>query len=199
MEAKDIFLKHVGDHYEEILTKVSMLCTRNGQRLDRDVFQDAIVRVYNAIERKGTLKDMTATGMESYLIISYFNIVVERHRSAHERKRDQNYTDDNISDVWEQYLDSKLTQREKIASDLYKDYATLYIMSKVEENFDDEHLMLFKRKHFGNVSYKRLREEYTNIPKVRNKVIEVNNWLKENVTREEVLNTFNDIYGDLIS
>lgn len=206
MEAKDLFLKHVNDHYDEILTKVSMLCSRNKQgrgtrsahTFDRDSFQDAIVRVYNAVERKGTLKDMSPTGIESYIIVAYFNIVVEKKRSAHVRKRDHNYTDDNIYEVWEEYLDRKLTQKEKISSDLFKDYATLYIMSKVEENFDDEHMTLFKRKHFGNVSYKQLKQEYPDIQKVRNKVLEVNQWLRENVTRDEVLQSFNDIYGDLL-
>ena len=47
------------------------------------------------------------------------------------------------------------------------------------------------------MTYKKLAEK-TNAKKVRQKIIDVKNWVKENVTKEMIKAEFNEIYGDLL-
>ena len=84
-----------------------------------------------------------------------------------------------------------------LKSDLYKDFATLYLMKKVESNFDNEHFYLFRVKELTpGMTYKKLSES-TNLKGVRQKVVEVKKWLQQNVTKEDINNAFMKMYGDL--
>ena len=70
-------------------------------------------------------------------------------------------------------------------------------MSKVEDNFDQEHFYLFRIKTLGNLTYKQLQQK-TNIKGARQKVIDVKNFLKNNVTKEEINDAFQQMYSDLL-
>ena len=115
---------------------------------------------------------------------------------ARVQKRDNNIVD--LSGAYSSYLDTLLTQREKLQSDLYKDFATLYLLSKAEEHFDYEHFYLFRLKTFDkNMTYQKLQDK-TGLKGVRQKVVDVKNWLKHNVTQSEVRKEFEAIYGDFL-
>ena len=193
------FLNHIGKNYNEVKKKIQMLCARNKQAFSEDTFHTVIVKCHQAIEKKGTLNDTSPYGIEAYLIRSYFNQQTDYKRVAEYSKRDWNYNSDNIHIINEQYQANTYTSaKEKIASDLYKDFATLYLMLKVEQNFDPEHFYVFRIKELCNgMTYKKLRQ-LTNITAVRQKVITVRKWLQNNVTKEEITNAFNDLYGELI-
>ena len=47
------------------------------------------------------------------------------------------------------------------------------------------------------MTYKKLSEK-TKIKGVRQKVVDVKHWLKENLTKEEINNAFYTMYGDLL-
>jgi len=113
-------------------------------------------------------------------------------------KRDLNIDSDSINDLYEEYYNAhKSSSTEKIKSDLWRDYATLYIMLKVEENFDNESFYLFRLKTLGNMTYKQIREK-TNIKAIRKKILEVSSWVKQNVTKEEIKTNFNKQFGELL-
>lgn len=191
------FLIYVNNNYAGIRTKIQMLCGRNKQRYDQDALQEAIVRCYTAIEKKGTMTDPSPYGMESYLIRSYFNFLREEARSCKNSRRDKNITSDNINTLYEQYYNSNNTSSaEKIKSDLFKDFSTLYIMTLVEENFDQEHFYLFKLKSLTNMTYKQVCEK-SKCKGCRTKILAVKDWLKQNVTKEDITKTFYEIYGEL--
>ena len=196
---QDIFLNYVNDNYIGIEKKIKMLCGRNKQRFDEDIFHDTILRCYNAIERKGGMNDSSPSGIEGYFIRSYFNLVKEFKRSAQCSKRDMNYNSDNISSLYEDYYNShNLDAREKIVNDLYKDFSILYILMVVESNFDNEHFYLFKLKMLmPDMTYKKLQEK-TNMKAVRQKVVEVKRFIQSNVTKEDIRKEFFEIYGDII-
>lgn len=196
---QDTFLNYVNDNYIGIQTKIKMLCGKNKQRFDEDCFHEAILRCYNAIEKKGCMNDSSPTGIEGYLIRSYFNLVKEMKRSAMNAKRDLNYTSDNISSLYEDYYNShNLDAREKIVNDLFADYSVLYIMNQVEQNFDNEHFYLFRLKMLiKDMTYKKLQEK-TKMKAVRQKVVEVKRWLASNVTKDEIRDSFFEIFGDII-
>lgn len=193
-----IFINHVGSHYKEIETKLKMLSGRNRQPFDKDAYQEVIIKCYKRIQKKGQLNDKTPYGIESYLIKSYFNYLIDIKRSAEKQKRDLNYNSDNIQDLYEEFYNANNdTARTKIASDLFKDFSILYILTKVEDNFDDESFYLFRLKHLCEMTYKQVYEE-TKIKGARQKILEVKAWVQDNVAKEDIKNAFNAVYGELL-
>ena len=144
------------------------------------------------------LNDTTEYGMECYFFQSLKMNIKRETQYARNQKRDANVTSDNIHTLYEDWSNNnKTTSREKLLSDLYKDFAVLYICKMVEMNFDEEHFYLFRVKYLvPEMTYKKLAET-SKLKKVRQKVAEVKQWLKDNVTKEEIKKEFNEIYGDL--
>ena len=126
-------------------------------------------------------------------------MVLETKRSCAYSRRDLNYNSDNIGGLYEDYYNSNFTDaRIKVINDMFKDFSILFIMMLVEKNFDNEHFYLFKLKELmPDMTYKKLAEQ-TKMKAVRQKVVEVKNWLKQNVTKEMIKEEFFSIYGDLI-
>lgn len=199
MSDEEKFLDHIGKNYESVKTKLKMLCARNKQKFSEDSYHDVVIKCHQAIKKKGKLNDTSPYGIESYLIRSYFNHEVDLKRVANVAKRDLNYNSDNINQLHEHWYNSNHTnEKEKIKTDLWKDFSTLYIMMVVERHFDQEHFYLFRLKELvPNMTYKKLRET-THLTGVRQKVIQVRNWLQENLTRDEVNKAFQQLYGDLL-
>ena len=110
-----------------------------------------------------------------------------------------NYNSDNINEVYEDwYNENNSPAKVKLLNDLWKDFATLYILTKVEDNFDQEHFRLFNLKTMiPNMTYKKLQEK-THCTGCRQKVVNVKNWVKNNVTKKEITDAFQRIYGNLI-
>lgn len=199
MEDCTVFINYINDHYKEVGGTLRILCAQRNQKFDEDGFHETILRCHKAIEKKGFLKDKSSYGIQSYLIRSYFNYVLEEKRSAKNKKRDKNYNSDNIGGLYEDYYNSNFTDaRQKVISDMFKDFAVLYIMMVVEKNFDNEHFYLFKLKELiPDMTYKKLAEK-TGIKAVRQKVVEVKKWVQCNVSKEDIRKEFYLIYGDII-
>lgn len=199
MNDETIFINYINDNYSGVCNTLRILCGQRQQMFDEDTFHESILRCHKAINKKGYLQDKSAYGITSYLIRSYFNLVKEEKRSARNKKRDMNYDSDNITNLYEDwYNDHNLDAREKIVGDMFKDFAILYIMMIVEQNFDSEHFYLFKLKElYKDMTYKKLAEK-TKMRGVRQKVVEVKRWLKDNVTKENIRKEFYDIYGDIL-
>lgn len=195
----ELFIKYINDNYDKVGGTLKVLCAQRKQKFDEDAFHTCIIRCYDAINKKGCLNDKSGYGITSYLIRSYFNLIAEEKRAARNKKRDENYNSDNIGGVYEEYYNSNFTdEKEKIVSDLYKDFAVLYMLMVVEENFDNEHFYLFKLKELcKDMTYKKLQEK-TNIKGVRQKVLEVKKYIQENVKKEDIKKEFINIYGDLL-
>ena len=199
MEDATVFINYINDNYDKVGGTLKLLSAQRKQKFDEDGFHTCIIRCYDAIKKKGYLKDKSAYGITSYLIRAYFNYVLEEKRSAKNKKRDQNYNSDNIGGLYEDYYNSNFTDaRQKIISDMYKDFSILYIMMVVEQNFDNEHYYLFKLKELiPDMTYKKLAEK-TKIKAVRQKVVEVKKYIQANVTKEMIRKEFYEIYGDII-
>lgn len=194
-----LFLKHINDNYQDIVTKFRILCGQRHQRFDEDIFHESILRCHRAIEKKGKLDDTSPYGIESYLIKSYFNLVLETRRSCAISKRDLNYNSDNIGSLYEDWYNSNYSDaRQKIISDMFKDFSILYIMMIAEQNFDAEHFYLFRLKELQpDMTYKKLAEK-TKMKAVRQKVVEVKKFIQQNVTKEMIKEEFFSIYGDIL-
>lgn len=190
-----IFINYINNNYEELYGRFKAFCLDKKYDFSEDIFQDTILKCYKLIERKG-LEDISDKGMENYFFMSFKQNLQREKQYARNQKRDNNIVD--LSGAYSSYLDTLLTQREKLQSDLYKDFATLYLLSKAEEHFDYEHFYLFRLKTFDkNMTYQKLQDK-TGLKGVRQKVVDVKNWLKHNVSQSEVRKEFEAIYGDFL-
>ena len=199
MEDATIFLNYVNDNYQKVGGTLKLLSAQRKMKYSEDAFHESILRCHKAIEKKGYLKDKSPYGITSYLIRSYFNLINEEKRSAKVKKRDQNYNSDNIGGLYEDYYNSNFTDaRQKVVSDLFRDYAVLYVMMIAEQNFDSEHFYLFKLKELcKDMTYKKLSEK-TKIKGVRQKVVEVKRFIQANVTKDEIRKSFYETFGDIL-
>ena len=194
---KETFINHISSHYEELQCKFKEYCRLNNYQWDWDIFQDTIVKCHELIGKRGLL-NKTPYGIESYFFVSFRNNVRREKQYARNVKRDLNYSSENIGRAYEDWYNAnKLTTRDKIISDLWKDYATLYIMTRVEQNFNPEYFYLYRLKILGLMTYKQIREK-TNIKSARKKILEVSDWVKHNITKEEIKTEFDEQFGEML-
>lgn len=189
----DKFLKWLNNNYTSQKQKLLAFCNDKKYKFDDDIFSDTYLKIYEKIRASG-INDDSEKGLENYLFMAFKQNLHREKLYARNLKRDENNA--NIAALNEMFLNQKLTQEEKLLSDLRKDFTTLYLMQKVEENFDAEHFYLFRLKTFTGMTYRQLYE-HTGIKGARTKVVAVKNWLKENVTKQEVDKVFNALYGNL--
>lgn len=199
LKDQDIFIRYINDHYQKVGDTLKILCNQRHQKFDEDTFHESILRCHKAITKKGKLDDKSPYGITSYLIRSYFNLVLENKRACVNSKRDMNYDDDNIGELQEEWSQkNQVDAKQKILGDMLKDFSVLYIMMVAESNFDSEHFYLFRLKQLQpGMTYKKLAE-VTQMKGVRQKVVEVKKYIQQNVTKEMIRKEFYDIYGDII-
>lgn len=181
-------------NYNNLKQVCKDVCKRNGDKYSEDTLNDTVIQIHKIIQKKGSLDDMSERGILNYFTRSFVNNLRCEKRYAYIKKRDHNITQEEFN---ERYDKSMLSRQEKIIKDLLEDFSVLYIMKLVELNFDAEHFYLFKLKMLCNQTYKQIHDK-THIKKSRDKIIEVNKWVKQNLTREKIKQEFYSIYGDLI-
>lgn len=194
-----LFINYINDHYQTLKNKYRRFCIEKQYDWDEDIFSDTILSCYTAIEKKGSLNDKTNQGIENYFFRSFKQNLQREKQYCRVSKRDMNYNSDNINDVYEEwYNENNSPAKTKLLNDLWKDFATLYILAKVEDNFDAEHFRLFRLKYLvPSMTYKKLQEK-TQAKKCRQKVVDVKNWIRDNVSKQEIKKVFTLMYGDLI-
>ena len=198
MSDTDKFMHYINDHYNHLKYKYINFCREKGYQWDEDIFQDTILKCHDAIEKKGKLNDTTDQGIQNYFFISFKMNLKREGQYSRNAKRDFNVSSDEIEELYEDYYNkNNSSSAQKVYKDLFQDFSVLYIMTIVEDNFDQEHFYLFRLKTLGNLTYKELQDK-TKIKASRQKVINVKNWLKENVTKDDIKKAFGTMYGDLL-
>lgn len=199
MSDAEVFINFINDNYKEVKDLLKVTSNQRNIQFDEDIFHNSIIRCYNTITKRGYLKDKSPYGCKSYILRSYFNNIREDKRAACNAKRDYNYTSENIGQLHEDwYNNAKESAKEKIINDMFKDFALLYILMLVEENFPEEYSYLFRLKELiPNMTYTKLIKK-TNAKQVRQKVCEVKRWLVENVDKDQIKQEFYEIYGDIL-
>lgn len=191
----DKFLKWINDNYQFQKDKLQAFCNDKKYEFDDDIFSDTYLKIYEKILKYGIIDD-TEKGFDNYFFIAFKVNTLREKQYARNQKRDGNVI--NLTGAYEKHKNTELTESEKLKSDLYKDFATLYLLHKAEQNFDQESFYLFKQKVFEKgLTYKQLQER-TGIKGCRQKVVTIKNWLKDNVKQSEVKEEFDNIYGDLL-
>lgn len=198
MTDTELFLQHINDNYDLLKNKYKKFCIEKNLQWDDDIYADTILKCAETIDKRGKLIDNTPQGIENYLFMS-FRINLRREKLyARVAARDCNLTTEEVNMLYEDYFnDHNDSPTIKLKNDLYIDFATLYICHVVDENFDAEHSYLFRLKYLCNLTYKQLADR-TKIKGSRQKVITVRQWLKDNLTKEEINDAFNKMYDDLL-
>lgn len=192
------YLNWFSQHYEELKYKYLNFCKEKNYNWDEDIYSDTYLKVYDCIMKKG-IKDPTPFGYENYFFKAFKNNTLNASRYACVKKRDKNFSSDNIEMAYEQwYNENNINTKQKLINDLFIDFSTLYIMMEVEKHFDQEHFYLYRVKTLSKgMTFKKL-QEMTNIKSSRKKVIEVQRYVKENIKKEDIKKAFHKLYEDLI-
>lgn len=194
LKPEDVYFTCLNKNYNNLKQVCKDVCKRNKEEYSEDTLNDTVIQIHKIIQKKGQLDDMSDNGIMRYFVRSYVNNLRCEKRYAYVKKRDFNLTQEEFNDRYEQSQSSRM---EKIVKDLLEDFSVLYIMKLVEINFDQEHFYLYKLKMLCGKTYKQIHDE-TKIKKSRDKIIEVNKWVKHNLTRDIIRQEFLSIYGDLI-
>lgn len=198
VEDNRLFINYINGHYKQLYYKYRQFCKEKDYEWSEDIFQDTIVNCYSAITKKGNLQDTSNQGIENYFFKSFKMNLMREKQYARNQKRDLNVEADDVDVMYEEWTNNnKEDARTKIVSDMWKDFSCLYIMMLVEDNWDDEHFYLFRLKHLCNMTYKQLTDK-TGIKGVRQKILDVKQWLKDNLKKEEINKAFQLAYGDLL-
>ena len=195
-ETAKMYLIWVGNNYTKLQERMQKYCASQHLEYDEDIFSNTFLKIYEKIRKNG-LKDTTEEGMLNYTFIAFKINTLREPMYARHKKRNLNVEDGDLNDLYEGYLGGELTQREKLVTDLYKDFAVIYILHQVEEHFDPEHFKLFQMKFLGDMTFKELRRK-SGVKGARDKVKEVMEWLKANVTKDEVRESFFAIFSEII-
>ena len=190
----DKFLNWVGEHHDELQYRYKKFCSNHRLIYDDDVFSDTILKCYNLIEKNG-INDDSEKGYDDYLFVAFRNnLKREKQYSRNAKKKEI----ENVNDKYEDYYNNTNdSPTKKILKDLKEDYSTLYIINKVEENFPKEYTYCFKLKFLYKLTYKQL-QKLSKVKNSRQKVIDVIHWLKENLSKQELDDAFNEFKGNIL-
>ena len=186
-DVADKWLQYIGTIYEEYRKKYFKMANDLNYNVKEDMLNDTIIACYNSIARNN-LSDTTEQGMRNYLFRAFkvnLNAI-----SNYDKRKD---VVDDLTALAEQYEFQGEATYNKIKKQLFEDYSVIYLLNKVEDNFDTITFHCFRLKTMLPCTYQRLRE-ITKIKDCKKRVVKVNKWLRENMTRQEILTNFKKTY-----
>lgn len=186
-DVADRWLQYIGTIYEEYRMKYFKMATQLNYNVNEDMLNDTILSCYNSIARNN-LSDTTEQGMRNYLFRAFkvnLNAI-----SNYDKRKD---VVDDLSSLAEQYENQGEATYNKIKKQLLEDYSVIYLLNKVEDNFDTITFNVFRLKTMVPCTYQRLRE-ITKVKDAKKRVIKVMKWIRENVTKQEILTNFKKTY-----
>lgn len=182
-DVADKWLQYIGTIYEEYRMKYFKMANDLNYNVNEDMLNDTILACYNSIARNN-LSDTTEQGMRNYLFRAFkvnLNAI-----SNYDKRKD---VVDDLSALAEQYENQGEATYNLIKKQLFNDYSLIYILEQVENNFDTITFHCFRLKTMLPCTYQRLRE-ITKVKDCKKRVIKVNKWLRENMTRQDIYNAF---------
>ena len=189
IELAEQYINYMSTIYEEYIEVF------NNMYNDEDLAGEVLLKTYNCIKNNGlstidleTEEDLKKKVFKNYFFISakLTNITNKKYQQK-SPIRDTNENIDTIDD---------LPTEEKIKNQIYKDYRVMYIINTVEENFDAIDYRCFRLYHLlKNMTYAKLRQ-LTGIKNAKMRVITINKWLRQNITEQQILESFNREFND---
>ena len=187
-DVADKWLQYIGTIYEEYRMKYFKMANDLNYNVNEDVLNDTILACYNSIARNN-LSDTTEQGMRNYLFRAFkvnLNAI-----SNYDKRKD---VVDDLSALAEQYENQGEATYHKIKKQLFEDYALIYILEQVENNFDTITFNVFRLKTMlEKCTYQKLRD-ITKVRDCKKRVVKVMKWIRENITKQEILTNFKKTY-----
>ena len=186
-DVADEWLQYIGTIYEEYRMKYFKMANDLNYKVSEDMLNDTILACYNSIARNN-LSDTTEQGMRNYLFRAFkinLNAV-----SNYDKRKD---VVDDLTALAEQYEYQGEATYNKIKKQLFDDYALIYILEQVENNFDTISFNVFRLKTMLPCTYQRLRE-ITKVKDAKKRVVNVMKWVRNNITKQEILTNFKKTY-----
>lgn len=196
MEIERRFLNHINDNYSRLVSTALLMFNNSKKKIEfsEDIFNDTIIKCYELLEKKKSMKDESPKGMDNYFLKSlYLNTMMEK-RYAYVKKRSH---DIDVNSVLSSRDNGDSQVQSKLVKDLKTDFSVLYIMMQVEEHFDQQHFYLYRLKTLCEMTYKDICNK-TQIKGARNMIIEVRTWIQNNIKKEDIDKAFYETYGDII-
>ena len=189
IELAEQYINYISTIYEEYIEVFSNMYN------DEDLAGEVLLKTFNCIKNNGlstidleTEEDLKKKVFKNYFFISakLTNITNKKYQQK-SPIRDTNENIDTIDD---------LPTEEKIKNQIYKDYRVMYIINTVEENFDAIDYRCFRLYHLlKNMTYAKLRQ-LTGIKNAKMRVITINKWLRQNITEQQIMDSFNREFND---
>lgn len=183
-EVADKWLSVISTVYDEYRKKYLKLANDLKYTVDEDIINNTILACYDSISRNG-LKDTSLQGCKNYLFRAFkcnLNAV-----SNYNKRKD---TTDDLNGLVEQYESQGEATYVKTKKQLFDDYSLIYILNKVEENFDNISFHCFRLKTMiEKCTYQKLRD-ITKVKDCKKRVVKINKWLRENMTKQEIYEAF---------
>ena len=187
-DVADKWLQYIGTIYEEYRKKYFKMANNLNYNVNEDMLNDTIIACYNSIARNN-LSDTTEQGMRNYLFRAFkvnLNAI-----SNYDKRKD---IVDDLTALAEQYENQRETTYNKIKKQLFEDYALIYILEQVENNFDTITFNVFRLKTMlEKCTYQKLRD-ITKVRDCKKRVVKVMKWVRENITEKEILTNFKKTY-----
>lgn len=197
----DDFLRYIAESglYDEYRRKFV-----SSGHWDEDVYQETVLRVYQAIlynGMDGKIKVSMETSKEERheIFRNKFFIACKRNNTVgltSDRYRARRSDNDVLHLLKDEAFESA---DEKARRDLYEDFKILKTLEYVEENFSDVDIHLFKIYYLvPGTTYKKL-QEMTKLKDARTRVVEINRMLRKNkeLLEKKIAEEFNEKYGDI--
>ena len=186
-DVADKWLQYIGTIYEEYRKKYFKMANDLNYKVSEDMLNDTILACYNSIARNN-LQDTSPQGMRNYLFRAFkvnLNAI-----SNYDKRKD---IVDDLSALAEQYENQGEATYTKIKKQLFLDYSVIYLLNKVEDNFDTITFNVFRLKTMIPCTYQRLRE-ITKVKDAKKRVVNVMKWVRNNITKKEILTNFKKQY-----
>lgn len=189
IELAEQYISYISTIYEEYIELFRNMYN------DEDLAGEVLIKTYNCIKNNGlsTIDLETEEDLKKKVFKNYFFIsakLTNMTNKKYQQKSPIRDTNENIDTI------DDLPTEEKIKNQIYKDYRVMYIINTVEENFDAIDYRCFRLYHLlKNMTYAKLRQ-LTGIKNAKMRVITINKWLRQNITEQQILESFNREFND---
>ena len=197
MTDNEYFLDYIGKNYDEIKKRFKSYCYNKHQPWSEDIFQETIIKCHDLIKKNGEIKDKSNQGIENLFFMAFKTNIIRELEYAYVKNRDENITGEALKDKYEEYKQyNEISSEDKVLKDAFQDFSVNYILSKVEENFNTIDFRLFRIKLFYNTTYKKIKE-LTKIGNSKQRIVNVQKWIKDNISKEELKEAFEEYQQQL--
>lgn len=184
----DLFMETIGKNYEVLKVGCRANQLKANKPWSEDAFQDTVVLCYETIQRRG-IRDKSDQGIRNYFFNAFrMNVLHEAVLPYNSRKVDDEELVNNYDPLDEREGEQKVKEQ------LFNDFAVVRILELAEANCDPLSFYCYRLKFLmDKMPYQKLCK-ITKIKSAKARVKSVIEWIKENVTEEELRKEFEEKY-----